>query len=60
VTIFTGARLVEFLASVIAAFAAHAVRAWWKRAHAPTVDPVSAETRARLDEDDTNNPADFL
>jgi hypothetical protein len=55
VTIFTGAHLVEFLASVTATLLAKAAHAWWKRRHAPTVSPVSDETRARLsvrDDDD--------
>jgi hypothetical protein len=53
--IFTGAHLVEFLASVTATLLAKAAHAWWKRRHEPRVAPVSDETRARLgvtDDDD--------
>jgi hypothetical protein len=46
--IFTGVHVVEFLASVTAALLARAARAWFKHRHAPSVGPVSDETRAHL------------
>jgi hypothetical protein len=52
VAIFTGAHLVEFLASVTAALLARAARAWFLRRHRPSVGPVSDETRAHLVKDD--------